>query len=115
MSKTSPAVFGPDNMEFTPRFAYGDQAQVAVVCGADGQTELGSGYVRLTDAKIPWTIKYDEVVLVIEGEITIRTGERDLVARAGQSIWLPAGTDLTYVAENALVFYAIHPANWAGD
>ena len=115
MTKAAPAVFGPDSMEFTPRFAYGDQAQVAVVCGADGQTELGSGYVRLSGAEIPWTIKYDEVVLVVDGALTIRTAQGDLVARAGQSIWLPAGTQLTYVAESALLFYAIHPANWAGD
>lgn len=113
MSKAPPAVFGPDTMSFTPRFAYGDQAQVAVVCGADGRTELGSGYVRMSGAEIPWTIKYDEVVLVIEGSLTIRTGGGDLVAQAGQSIWLPAGTELTYIADDALVFYAIHPANWA--
>ena len=35
-------------------------------------------------------------------------------AGPGESIWLPKGTALTYVAAAALVFYAIHPANW-GD
>jgi len=29
------------------------------------------------------------------------------------TIWLPAGTELTYLAENALVFYSLYPSDWA--
>ena len=107
-------LFSADKMTFSPRFAYGDQAQVAVVSGAEGETALGTGYVRLVDAEIPWTIQYDEVVLVIEGRLTVRLDDREIAAVPGQSIWLPKGTALTYLADAALVFYAIHPANW-GD
>ena len=113
MTKTAPKIVSPGKLSFTPRFEYGEMAEVAVVCGPDDGTELGAGYVRMTGAEIPWTIKYDEVVLVVEGSLTIRTQGGDLTAGPGESIWLPAGTELTYVAENALVFYAIHPANWA--
>ena len=112
-SKAPAQVFKPQNMTFNPRFEYGDQAQVAPVCGVDGSTELGAGYVRMTNARIPWTIKYDEMVLVIEGSFTIHTGGTELTAKAGESIWLPKGTELVYEAESALLFYAIHPANWA--
>ena len=113
MTKAQPRVMQPGEMTFTPRFAYGDQAQVAVACGPGDGTQLGCGYVRMSGAEIPWTIKYDEIVLVLEGSITIRTGAGDLTAGPRDSIWLPAGTELTYVSENALLFYAIHPANWA--
>jgi len=109
-----PKLFTSGAMTFSPRFAYGDQAEVAVVCGADGETALGAGYVRMTDAEIPWTIQYDEVVLVIEGRLTVRLDDGEISAGPGESIWLPKGTALTYVAAAALVFYAIHPANW-GD
>jgi hypothetical protein len=27
-------------------------------------------------------------------------------------IWLPAGTELVYQAESALIHFAIHPSNW---
>lgn len=111
--KTPAKVSSPSAMTFNPRFEYGDQAQVAVVCGADDGTKLGAGYVRMKNAEIPWTIKYDEVVLVLEGEFTIRTAEGDLVAKQHETIWLPAGTELTYIAENALLFYAIQPSDWA--
>lgn len=111
--KTGPKIARPAELTYQPRFAYAEMAQVAVVSGPEDGTELGSGYVRMTGAEIPWTIRYDEVVLVVEGQLTIRTAEGDLTAGPGESIWLPEGTELTYLAENALVFYAIHPANWA--
>ena len=99
---------------FVPRFEYGHMAEVSVVTGKDGDgTKLGSGFVRMTNAEIPWTIKYDEVILVLEGRLTIRTKEGDLIANPMETIWLPQGTELTYIAEDALMFYAIDPANWA--
>ncbi|MEL6999928.1 MAG: ethanolamine utilization protein EutQ [Pseudomonadota bacterium] len=113
MTKAQPRVMKPGEMTFAPRFEYGEQAEVAVACGPDDGTALGCGYVRMTGAEIPWTIKYDEIVLVLEGSITIRTAAGDLTAKAHDSIWLPAGTKLTYVSPEALLFYAIHPANWA--
>ena len=64
-------------------------------------------------AEIPWTIKYDEVILVLDGQLTIRTADSDLTAGPMECIWLPDGTELTYIAEDALMFYAIEPANWA--
>ena len=113
MAKQPPRLLKAADHQFKPRFAYGDQAQVSVISGPDDGTELGTGMVRMQNAEIPWTIKYDEVVLVLEGELTIRTAGGDLTAGPRDSIWLPKGTELTYVAESALVFYAIHPANWA--
>lgn len=102
------------NAEFVPRFDYGHMADVAVVTGTgqDG-TRLGSGFVRMTGAEIPWTLQYDEVILVLEGELTVRTGDGDLTAGPMECIWLPNGTELTYIADKALVFYAIEPADWA--
>ncbi len=113
MAPQPPRVMRAKDHQFTPRFEYGDQAQVAVICGPDDGTALGTGMVRMQNASIPWTIKYDEVVLVLEGEITIRTTEGDLTAGPNDSIWLPKGTELTYISDSALLFYAVHPANWA--
>ena len=109
-----PAAEIPFNkLGFLPRFEYGHQAQIAEVTGRAQGTVLGSGFARFSDAKIPCTIKYDEVLLVLEGQVTIETSDGDLVAGPQDCIWLPAGTELTYLSESALVFFAIHPANWA--
>lgn len=114
MTIKSPAkVAKLDDLTFMPRFEYGHMAEAASVTSAEDGTRLGSGFVRMTDAEIPWTIKYDEVILVLEGELTVRAKEGDLTAGPMSSIWLPAGTELTYVAKAALVFFAIEPSNWA--
>jgi ethanolamine utilization protein EutQ len=114
MTNKAPAkVLKPSDLTFNPRFEHGEQAQVASVCGPDQGTQLGAGYVRMTNAKIPWTIKYDEMVLVVEGSLTIHVNGEPLTANVGESIWLPNGTELVYESKSALLFYAIHPANWA--
>ena len=98
-----------------PRFAYDDQAQVAEVSGSGDGTKLGTGFVRMTDAAIAWTVNDDEIILVLDGEITVETDDGDLTAKPKDCIWLAKGTELVYRAENALVFYAIHPASRAGE
>ncbi len=117
MSRKAPAsVVSLSAAKFTPRFDYGRMAEVSVVTGTGGDgTRLGSGFVRMSDAEIPWTIQYDEVILVLEGQLTVRTRNGDLVAGPMECIWLPDGTELTYIAEEALVFYAIEPAIWAEE
>jgi len=100
------------DLAFAPRFAYGDQAQVVEVTGSGTGTPLGTGFARFRKAEIPWTVGYDEVILVLEGHLTVRMPDRTVEAGPRDCVWLPNGTDLTYIAEDALVFYAIHPANW---
>ena len=112
-NKSSARVMRFDDNTFTPRFEYGDQAQVASLCAADDGTKLGAGLVRLTSASIPWTIKYDEMIFVIEGSFTVQTDNDTLTANARDAMWLPAGTRLTYQSDNALLFYAIYPNDWA--
>ncbi|MEM6375522.1 MAG: ethanolamine utilization protein EutQ [Pseudomonadota bacterium] len=101
------------NRRFLPRFSHGDMAQIAKITGTEHATRLGTGFARFRQAEIPWQVKYDEVVLVIEGRLKIRTEQEALEAGPRDCIWLPKDTKLTYLAEDALVFYAIDPANWA--
>ena len=113
-NSNSPArVIAFDGLGFAPRFEYGHMAEVTEVTGAGDGSLLGTGFARFTKAEIPWTVKYDEVLLVLEGEVTVRTPDGDLTAGPHQCIWLPDGTELTYIADDALVFYAIQPTNWA--
>jgi ethanolamine utilization protein EutQ len=115
MSKSPPRVNRFADLKFNPRFEFGDQAQAVQICGPADMSDLGAGFGRLTNARFPWTIKYDEIIIVLEGVLTIHTDGQTLVAGKHDSIWLPAGTALEYVAENALIAYAIHPANWASS
>lgn len=60
----------------------------------------------------PYTVKYDEVVYVIEGTFRFFI---DGVAReclAGDVIWLPEGTTLQYDGDEAKVLFVIAPVDW---
>ena len=103
------------DLTFAPRFEYGDQASAVQICGADDMSQLASGFGRLKNARFPWIIKYDEILIVLEGALTVHVGDTALQAGQFDSIWLPKGTALEYEAENALIAYAIHPANWGDD
>lgn len=101
------------SLAFQPRFEHGDQAEVAVVTGPGDGTPLGTGFARFDGASIPWTVRYDEVILVLEGQLTVDTDAGPLAAGPKDCVWLPSGTRLTYASPDALVFYTIHPADWA--
>ena len=113
MGKSPPRVHRFADLNFQPRFEYGDQAAATQVCGAEDMSELASGYGGLTNTHFPWTMKYDEILIVLEGELTVHANRTCFTAGPFDSIWLPKGTELEYEAENALIVYAIHPANWA--
>ena len=113
MKKQKEQLLKFQELSFVPRFAYGEQAQVAEVSGSEMGSELGTGFVRVTKAEVPWAIKYDEVIVCIAGLFEIVIGDTKYSLRPKDSIWIPKGTALTYMAEDALIFYAIHPANWA--
>ncbi len=116
MSDVTPARVVPfDSLSFQPRFDYGHMAEVTEVVGAGDGALLGTGFARFKEADIPWTVTYEEVILVLEGELTVRTAEGDLRAGPMQCIWLPNGTQLRYISQNALVFYAMQPTNWAEE
>lgn len=102
-----------NDIEFSPRFEYAEMAQVAGICGDEDGTELGVGWGRLTQARIPWTIKYDEVLTVFEGVLKLHANGEVHELHPADCIWLPSGTELIYEAESALIHFAIHPANWA--
>ena len=79
-----------------PRFEHGDQAQAAPLCGTDDGSKLGAGFGRLTNASFEWTVQYDEIMLVLEGEVTAITQAETLKAGPKDTIWLPAGKRVTF-------------------
>lgn len=88
-------------------------ARIAEVCGENDGTELGVGWARLTGARIPWTIRYDEVLTVFERQLRLHAGGRLYSLEARDSIRLPAGTELVYGADYASIHFAIHTSSRA--
>jgi ethanolamine utilization protein EutQ len=64
-----------------------------------------------TGASIPWTVTYDEVLFIHEGNFTLRVGDTAFEAGPGDTLWIPAHTELVYdAAEPVTFFYAVYPA-----
>lgn len=99
-------------LEFQPRFAYPEMAEVVEVAGLADRSELSGGFARFKVADIPWQVRYDELILVISGTLAVETPDELLEAGPMDSIWLPAETPVRYISSEALVFYCLHPASW---
>lgn len=82
---------------------------VATVNCAVSQT-LGGGIGVFENCNVPWTVTYDEILYGIEGVLEIHTAEGIHEVGPGDIMWLPAGTELAYVATKpAKFFFAVAP------
>lgn len=85
-----------------------DVATVDVVTDADG-SPMAAGYMSITKGEFPWTLNYDEVQIVLEGELHI--GGK--VGRAGDVLYVPKGSSITFATPTYAKFvYVTFPANW---
>lgn len=89
-----------------------------VVTQADGST-MAAGYMAL-DATQPgggvfaWTLRYDEVDIVLEGELVITRGAEEVRGRAGDIIFIAKGSAITFGTPGYARFvYVAYPANWS--
>lgn len=110
--KSPPQLIPKEKLQFVPRQEEGDSAQLAEICGQKDGTFLGVGFVNLENAYIRWTVTYDEVLVVLQGSMTVHIEEQQFHLKVHDSIWLPEGTSLIYEAKKALVLYSIYPAYW---
>ncbi|MDF3000945.1 MAG: ethanolamine utilization protein [Bacillota bacterium] len=74
---------------------------------------LGAGFMTFDHSELPWTLSYDEVDYVVEGEFTIKTGGRLYTMKPGDVFHIPKGTSVVFGSPNfCKVFYVVYPANW---
>lgn len=94
---------------------YGGPPGTAEICrlvGPDVSKTMGVGVAKFDDCSIEWTVLYDEVIVVLEGEFRLRLPDRVVDGRPGDVIWIPENTPLRYEGKKAVVCYALHPVDW---
>jgi ethanolamine utilization protein EutQ len=75
---------------------------------------LGAGIMELDNTSLDWTLTYDEIDYVISGTLEIIIDGRKVRAEAGEVIYIPKNTSITFSSpDKARFFYAVYPANWA--
>ncbi len=83
--------------------SYGGQdIERAAICRligpADSET-MGAGLARFDGVSIEWTVLYDELIVVLEGNFRLRLADQVIEARPGDVIWVPERTPLAYEGE----------------
>ncbi|HSE08001.1 MAG TPA: cupin domain-containing protein [Nocardioidaceae bacterium] len=85
------------------------------VLGAEHGLPMATGVMSLRAGSFPWTLDYDEVEYVIEGELHITTAEQQVVGLPGDVIAVPKGSSITFgTPSSARFLYVTYPADWGG-
>lgn len=91
-----------------------DVRLVDVITAQHG-SPMGVGFLSFHKGSFPWTLTYDEVEFVLEGEIHIGTAQGTVVGKPGDLLFIPKGTQITFGTPGwAKILYVTYPAEWAG-
>lgn len=88
------------------------QASIARLVGPQDSSTMGAYLARFNGRSVPWMVRYDEVIVCIEGEFWLRVGPTLHILHSGDVIWIPKDTELAYEGADSLVFIAIAPVDW---
>ncbi len=82
---------------------------------ADNGSPMAAGYMTITKGEFPWTLDYDEVQIVLEGELHLGGDGGGKVGRPGDILYVPKGSSITFGTPTwAKFIYVTFPANWEG-
>jgi ethanolamine utilization protein EutQ len=88
-----------------------------VITSADG-SPLAAGYMQLDAAAgqggaLPWTLSYDEIDVVLAGELVITRGAEVVRGGPGDVLFIPKGSTITFgTPSHARFVYVAFPADW---
>ncbi len=77
------------------------------------RSPMGAGYMSLDKGEMEWTLTYDEIDIVLEGELVITRGRDQVRGKTGDVIYIPKGSSITFGTPNWTRFvYVVFPVNW---
>ncbi len=83
-----------------------------LVTGDDGSS-MAAGFMQWENAFFPWTLNYDEIDMVLEGELHVRHEGETMIAKAGDVMFIPKGSSIEFGTTSSVKFlYVARPANW---
>jgi ethanolamine utilization protein EutQ len=86
------------------------------VVTAEHGMPMAAGVMSLRQGSFPWTLDYDEVEYIIEGELHITTADQLAVGRPGDVIAVPKGSSITFGTPSwARFLYVTYPVDWGGS
>lgn len=93
----------------------GTDVRLKDVLTAQDGSPLAAGFMALERGEFPWMLTYDEVDIVLEGELVITRGREVVRGGPGDVIFIPKGSSITFGTPSHTRFvYVAFPANWNG-
>ncbi|MCD9522966.1 ethanolamine utilization acetate kinase EutQ [Photobacterium carnosum] len=84
------------------------------VIGAKEGSNMGVGYMGWENAFFPWTLNYDEVNVVLEGELHVKTTSGTTIAKPGEVIFIPKNSSVEFGTPTHVRYvYITYPVEWA--
>jgi ethanolamine utilization protein EutQ len=79
----------------------------------EDRSPMGAGYMSLDKGEMQWTLTYDEIDIVLEGELVITRGSEQVRGKTGDVIYIPKGSSITFGTPSWTRFvYVVFPVNW---
>ena len=77
------------------------------------RSPMGAGFMSLDKGEMQWTLTYDEIDIVLEGELVITCGSEQVRGKTGDVMYIPKGSSITFGTPNWTRFvYVVFPVNW---
>lgn len=78
------------------------------------ESKMSAGFLTIECSKFAWKLPYEEIDYVISGTVTIEIDGQTFVAREGDVLFIPSGSDVVWGSpDNAKLFYTTYPSNWS--
>ncbi|HEM2792858.1 TPA: DUF861 domain-containing protein [Streptococcus suis] len=78
------------------------------------ESKMSAGFLTIERSKFAWKLPYEEIDYVISGTVTIEIDGQTFVAREGDVLFIPSGSDVVWGSpDNAKLFYTTYPSNWS--
>ena len=75
---------------------------------------IAAGFLTMHKGSFPWTLTYDEIQYIVEGELHIVTRDGTFVGKPGDVLYIPKGSSIEFSTPSwAKFLYVTCPADWA--
>lgn len=90
-----------------------NRVSIADVITGQDHSSMSAGYMSWEKGSFPWTLNYDEVQVILEGELHITSQGETVIGRPGDIIFVPKSSSIEFGTPTKVRFvYIAWPANW---
>lgn len=91
----------------------GANVRLKDVISVQDRSPMGAGYMSLDKGQLSWTLTYDEIDIVLEGELVITRAGEEVRGGPGDTIYISKGSSITFgTPTHARFVYVVFPVNW---